>query len=256
MRFNNFLRRNKRKQRGLTLVETAMVLGVIAISMAGLSKMMADNARSTRVKASAERIIEVTGAVERYVNANYTQLTTLATAGNPIVIPVGKECPTCAVPGGPGGLNSIQGAGFLNNTFVDRNSADQRHAVLIREPVAGELEVLITTWGGNEFPDQDLGNISGLVGSGGGAVYANNPNAPSNQVAGSYGGWSTNVANWTATWNGNAVGPSQGRVAVALGFSNNGGNMNDYLNRFDTGDPEANKRKYYKHKFLECSFRC
>lgn len=239
-RFSKILRK---KQAGLTLVETAMVLGVVAISMAGLSTMLADNARVTRVKATSERMIEVVGAAEKYVNANYTQLTTLAGPGAPIVIPVGKSCPTCAIPTGPGGLPSVQGGGFLSSTFVDSNAAGQRHAVLVREPTAGNLEVLITTWGGNAIADDDLGSISGLVGSGGGGVYQNNPNAPSTQVVGAYGGWTTNVATWNANWSGNAVGPSVGRAAVALSFGGAGGNMDDYLNRFNTGDPEANRMR-------------
>ena len=233
----------KKRQLGLTLIETAMVLGVVAISMAGLSKMLADNARSTRVKATSERMIEVVGAAERYVNANYTQLLNLAGAGTPVVIPVGKACATCAIPAGPGGLPSVQGGGFLSSTFIDSNPSGQRHAILVREPTAGNLEVLITAWGGNPFADDDLGSVSGLIGSGGGGVYSNNPNAPTTQVVGSYGGWNTNVATWNANWSGNAVGPSVGRAAVALSFGGAGGNMDDYLNRFNTGDPEANRMR-------------
>ena len=232
----------KKLKRGLTLIETAMVLGVVAISMAGLSKMLADNARTVRLKSSSEKMIEISGAAKSYVNQNYTALTALAGPGNPIVVPVAKSCPTCSVPGGPGGgLPSLQGGGFLSSNFVDTNSMNQRHAVLIREPSAGNLEVLVTAWGGTDFSDADLGRMSAMMGSGGGAVYANSPNAPTSQVVGSFGGWTAPRASWQRNWSGNAVGPAVGRPAVALAFAGTGGNMEDYLNRFDTGDPEANR---------------
>ena len=240
---NFFIKQYKKKQKGLTLIETAMVLGVIAISMVGLSQMMADNARTTRVKASSDKLVEITEATRKYVTANYTALVGLAGTGAPIVIPVAKTCATCAVPAGPGGLPSLQGAGYLPGTFIDINTNNQNHAVLIREPSANNLEIIITAYGGQAFPDDDLGNISGQLGSGGGGVYQNSPTSPSTQITGSYGGWSTATSTWNASLGGTSVRPSPGRPAVALAFAGAAGAMDDYLNRYNTGDPEANRMR-------------
>lgn len=242
----NFLYKNtfkKRSQRGLTLLETAMVLAVISISMAGMSLMLADNAKATKVKASAERMTEVTEATQNYVSANYSQLVTLADAGAPVVIPVGRDCATCAVPTGPGGLPSIQGGGFLPANFINVNPFQQRHAVLVREPTVGRLEVIVTTYGGTQLEDDDLGRLSASIGANGGAVYQNSTAAPSTQIVGAFGGWRTPAATWAGSIGATPVTPSPGRVQSALAFAASGGNMEDYLNRFNTGDPEHNRMR-------------
>ena len=89
-----FFSSRKKLKRGLTLIETAMVLGVVAISMAGLTKMLADNARTVRVKSSAEKLVEISGAARAYVSKYSTALEGCAGPTNPIVVPIARTSGT------------------------------------------------------------------------------------------------------------------------------------------------------------------
>lgn len=228
--------RNKRRGRGLSLIEVAMALGITAIAMVSVMQLMTQSTAQVRASATADRISQVLEATQNYVSANYTQLVAAAGPGTPLVIPVGRSSPTGAIPGGPSGLPSIQGGGFLPSSYVDVNPFGQRHAVLVREPSTNMLEVMITTYGGRSIPDGDLGRIASKVGAVGGFMMANQPGGVTGNIQGAYGGWRVPAS----TWANSTATPQAGRVMATLGF-NNGEVLNDYLYRRDIGQPEANR---------------
>ena len=56
---------------GVTLVEVALVMAVIAVMLAAISNQLAQDAQRTKDMATAERMREVYDAAREYVQANY-----------------------------------------------------------------------------------------------------------------------------------------------------------------------------------------
>src|SRR3546814_4789207 len=51
-----------------------------------------------------------------------------------------------------------------------------------KEPAVGELEALVTTYGGEDIPDREAGRIAGLIGAAGGFMMQNPPSGMAGQV--------------------------------------------------------------------------
>jgi len=226
------------RQRGLTLIETALALAIMALVVASLSMMMAENADQVRARAAADKVTEVQKAAEGYVKSYGPQLYAAA-AGGTIAIPSGRPSVGAPVPSGPSGLPSLQGAGFLNSTYVDSNGYGQRHYLLVRRLAghADSVETMVSTSGGRPIPDAQLGRIANFVGAAGGYVPEKTVNATdAGQVVGSYGGWRTPTSGWGTT-----AAPSVGHLQAISAFDN-GTLLADYLYRNAvTGMPEANR---------------
>jgi len=226
-----------RSRRGMTLVEVALSLGVLAIILVGLMQIMSQGAEYLRSRAVADRLEEVTYAAKEYVKANFVDLMAIpAVQSNQAVnVPV-----TGAT--GPAGstLPSLQGGGFLGSTFVDQNAYGQQHAFIIRR-VAGEqrLEGIITTTGGIAIPDRVLGVAASYMGADAGFMFGENPlPGTENDITGINGGWRTPAATWTA----GSVAPTAGHMMASLAFAE-GALVGDYLHRRDIGIPEANRMR-------------
>lgn len=230
-------RASRIRERGLTLIETALALAIMALIVASLSMMMAENADQVRARATADKITEVHEAAKGYIKANYAALLAAASSG-PVTIPSGRPTAGSPVPTGPAGLPSLQGGGYLNSTYVDSNGYGQRHYLVVRK-LAGSptgLEAMVSTQGGRPISDIQLGRIANFVGSAGGYVPATPVNAAdAGQVVGSYGGWRTPISGWGST-----AAPTAGRLQATFAFDD-GTLLADYLYRNDIGIPEANR---------------
>lgn len=230
----------EKNQRGVTLVETALGLAVMAVAMAALTQLMVDNANLARAKAAADRLNEVAEASEAYIRANWNTLLTTATAGAPIVIPAGRASATAIPPSGPGGLPSLQGGNFLPQTFIDTNAFGQRHALLIRQPVPNQIEAMVVTYSGSTIPDHTLAKIPSMIGGKGGAMLSNPLTGTTGQVMGVQGGWQTAATTWSSSWAGGTTTPTTGRIMATLGFET-WGVTQPYLYRDNLGDPTLNR---------------
>lgn len=223
--------RSRRRQRGLTLIETAVALGVLALMMVSLGNITTEYQQAARSRATAIQLNQVTQAASQYVTSNFA--TVLAQT------PVGGGVAYVAATGnnnGTGGMQSLQQAGMLPASFADRNPYGQQSYVLLRQPTAGRIEALVTTAGGQTIPDRQLGGIATATGASGGFV-ASSPvgGATAQTIQGAYGGWRST----TTTWQGAPVAPTAGRVMSTLAFQN-GALLQDFLYRHDVGDPTAN----------------
>ncbi len=227
-------------------MEVAVVLVVVAMIGAGLSRMMSDNAKQTRSNNIAEKLTMITDASQRYLSANRAALLTATGGGNVVAIPAGKDCPSCAQPAAPAGLSTIQAAGFLPSSFVDFNSAQQSHALLVRQTASGDLDAIVTTYGGRGVEDSDIGYISGRIGAAGGGVFNNASLGANDEIMGSHGGWGDDTSNWNASIGGTSVTPSPGNIQVSMGLaaiSSGGGGVDEtqFLHRsFDSTTPSLN----------------
>lgn len=221
-----------RRRRGMTLIETALVLAVFAVVTAAIVTSMAENAELTRARAVSLKMTEVKDAAHNYIKANYTTLVgTAPAAPGATVILAGRPDAASAVP-----ANSLQDEGFLPASFIDANGYGQRHALLIQSTAANQVNALVVAYGGRDIPDATLGRISSMIGAAGGYVPTNPLAGDAGQVVGAYGGWRTPFADWGPA----ATRPSQGRSAATLAFAD-GSLLTDYLYRNDIGIPEANR---------------
>lgn len=231
---------NKRRRRGLTIIEMVLSLGLMAVALGGLAIMLRDAAETTRSRSTADTLERVTAAAQQYLETNFVALQPLA-AGGPVRVSVAKTTVTGAVPAGPGGgLPSLQGGGFLPTSFIDVNGYQQNHAMIVRQ-VAGapeRLEAIVTTTGGQVIPDDLLGRIAAFVGAEGGFMATEPRAGAAGNVTGIGGGWATPAADWQA----GGVGPTQGRIMTSIAF-NEGSLVGDYLYRRDIGVPEANRMR-------------
>jgi hypothetical protein len=229
------------RQRGLTLIESALVLAVAAITMGFFVRMLADNAEVMRAKGVSEKMVEVFDASAKYVKVNNAALVEAIPPGGQIVVPMGKPGATSPVPPGPtGSLPSVQGGGFLSPGFIDRNSYNQRHALIIRNvTISGlgqRLDSIVTTYGGTKIPDRQLTKIAAFIGAAGGYVPKTPMAADTGQIVGSYGGWRSPRASWGSTSN-----PDEGSVVATLAFEAGEDGIAPYLYRNDIGKAEANR---------------
>jgi hypothetical protein len=148
--------------------------------------------------------------VSTYVTNNMTTLESTATATTPVVI----------------NLATLQAANVtLATGFSGLNPYNQTWIAEVKQPTAGNLQVLVTATGGLTISDQDLGAIAQAAAGVGGMIPSNNSGAYPGGAANAYGNagsWVQSTANYT-----NIAG---GHPASLLNFSN--GNLSSpYLYR-------------------------
>lgn len=241
MRFPRIRQLNRvQRQRGLTLIEAALVLAIAAVSTSYFVRMQADTSETMRAKGVSEKMVEVFDSANKYIKVNNAALMNIVPAGSSIVIPVGKPDATSSIPTGPSGLPSVQGGGFLSPGFIDRNSYNQRHALIVRNvnvPGIGQrLDAIVTTYGGTKIPDRILTRVAGFLGASGGYVPGTPLSGDSGQIVGSYGGWRSPISSWGST-----TPPAVGSVVTTLAFEAGKDGLANYLYRNDIGIPEANR---------------
>jgi type II secretory pathway pseudopilin PulG len=234
-------RRLRARQQGLTLIETAVALGIVAIMLATFGQFVAQNQQSIKSRAAALQLQQVTSAASQYIQTNYGQVLNNTPVGSVSFIPAGQTTPGGTQPTGSAGMQSLQQAGFLSNTFVDSNPYGQQTALLVMQPVTapGRLEAMLVTYGGRTISDDELGRIATAVGASGGfmpAIPRSNAGG-AGQILGSYGGWRSTASTWAA--NSGGVVPTPGHAMATLAFQN-GALLQDFLYRHDIGNPDAN----------------
>lgn len=229
--------RRRSRRKGLTLIESAMALGLFALASGFAVQQVAHYLDNIKSRTVADKMVEVSEAAKGYVKANYAALLAATPVNAVTVIPAGRPSATAAVPGGPSGLDSLQSGGFLTSSFIDVNGYGQRHALLVRRVSTSRLEALVTTYGGRQINDASLATIGNYVGNSGGYVLAKPPvAADANKIIGAYGGYRSTLNFWGSS----AARPVAGRFQSSLAFDD-GKLLADYLYRNDIGVPEANR---------------
>lgn len=226
----------RKRARGLTMIEAAMVLGLMAIVMARVADMMAENARTVKENAAVGRMRQVIDGASKYVETNYSMLSTDTAAGGAYVAG-GLAIPLADDVAAPAGLTSIQGGGFLPEAFAPTNPFGQREWLLVkRHPtVPSRIDMLVVTEGGEPLQAAKLPGIAARIGAAGGFVTDQLPYSVTD-VTGSYGGWKSARSYWNSTGHT----PEVGTLAASLAFETTP--VADYLYRVAVpGHPEANR---------------
>lgn len=206
-----------RLQRGFTLMETLVVL-VVGVAILGAATIAVGRyGDGLANQAAAQHATTVRKAAEAYIADNYGAL--LTAAG-----------PTAAATITPAALLS---GGYLPAGFNPANGFGQSFAVKVIEPVAGRLQAVAITTGGDTVSGQNLRKIAQLVGADGGYVET----AGATAVAqGAFGGWQRNLSAFGGS-------PGAGKLVTALfATSSRGNDDNGALRRSATaGRPELNR---------------
>jgi len=218
------------------MIEAAMVLGLMAIVMGNVAGMMADNARTVKENAVVGRMRQVVEAASKYVEANYSMLSTDTASGGAYVAG-GLAVPIADDVAAPAGLASVQGGGFLPDSFAPTNPFGQREWLLVKRhaTVPNRIDMLVVTEGGNPVDPAKLPGVAARLGAAGGFVSDQGPYSATD-VSGAFGGWNSTVTYWASTGHTPAV----GRLTASLAFETTP--LADYLYRVAVpGHSEANR---------------
>lgn len=202
-----------RLQRGFTAIEM-MVVMIVSISALALGGQWITNYSDNMLnQAAADHAKSVSDAATRYIKDNYSAVTAVATPTTPASITVAM----------------LQSTNYLPASFTANSPYGQSYSILALEPVAGQLQTLIVTNGGDTISELNLRRVAQLIGAKGGYVSS----TASTNATGSYGGWTMPLASY-------GVSPGAGHVAVAL-FFQDGSLVSDYVYRNAvSGHPELN----------------
>ena len=228
----------RRRRRGLTLIEAALVLGIITMIFGGLASILGETMENQRSKNVADRMRELLTASEKYVNARLSAIR-LNGPGYAAYVPV-------AGIGQPGMPGLIEG-GYLPSTYADYDAYNQRHALLVRvlPPATGStmnrVEALVTTIpnGKTVIPLRMRGRIARMIGAQGGFCASAGAGAAGVEgcsvITGTGGGWRAAASDWSIA----GIAIQNGSVQAVVNSGDNAV-LSDYLNRNNVGDPAAN----------------
>lgn len=194
----------------------AVLLGLLAVRpFIAYEQTALGNVKSA---ATAGELRQVASAAQAYIQANYTAVEANATPSSPALITVPM----------------LEATGYLSSSISQYNPFGQEWVVEVLQPQPGQLQTLVTSWGGAAIPEKLAPAIAAQTGQEGGFVPYNGQygSLSSNVAEGAYGHWQVPLTGY--------INPGPGRLAALLAF-NNGNLQNDYLYRVAVpGQPQLN----------------
>ena len=164
---------NKTFNKGFTLLELGLVVGIMATIFIGVGIFISDVSEDNKYKNIALSIRQVGEAAQRYINSNSASLISAASATEPAVIPVS--------------VLTANNPGLTFNQYLG-----QQLCVLVLQPTTGYLQAMVVTEGGEPINDIALGGIMRTLGANGGGIYSSDVN----NIVGAQGGWSIPIGNF------------------------------------------------------------
>lgn len=215
---------------GFTLLEVVLALSLVGGISAYTISVSSQLVEDSRAAVSAEKLVDIKSATERYIVANFDQIATdIGISGAPIEIDIDSD---------------LKANGFLLPTFQAINGFGHQYHVSVGETPTGELIAMVVAYGGREAPRDVASKNAILAGSSGGLI---DPDvAAADQVLGAFGGYTVDLSgagtlNFTAAPNFPTDSERSGRNAAVV-FFNPQQLANDFLHRYAIpGVPEANR---------------
>lgn len=221
--------RTRSIQRGFSLIEMMIVLGIVAVLMLSYWALKRDDSTSLKNAGVAAALAKVSDAAQAYAKANSTAL--LAAAGPTTSV-------TVTVP------QLIAGGGHLDPSFPSVNSYNQTWRVRYIEPSAGNLQALVDSYGGATLSFDSLAEIAQMAvkdGAPAGVISSTAPfsgvpagcsGAAANYARGVFGDWCVMLANF-----GGSAG--DGHLAAAVFYADASVN-DDFLHRTANANHQLN----------------
>ncbi|RZI42186.1 shufflon system plasmid conjugative transfer pilus tip adhesin PilV [Herbaspirillum sp. HC18] len=147
----------RNKQHGTTVLEILGALGVSTLMLMGLTRMVDALLEDAEGQQAALYQAQVTGAAEKYINANYPTLVA-ATPNAATVVAID--------------VATLKAQNFLATGFATTNAYNQSTCVLVRQPTpgSGKLDSLVTTFGGQKIEDRNIAAVAASAGQGSGYI--------------------------------------------------------------------------------------
>lgn len=230
-----------RDQRGITLLEILLVVGVFGSLSVGIITLTNTFAEQERIERAATHLRIVHAAADAYINDNFTILeAALFASGIPVEVPLNDPNPVNA----PDLDDYLKKDGiYLPVNYSPNNVFGQDLTVLVRRVSATQLEGMVVSEGRAISLDsmvqvaKSAGAIAGLV------VGADIGGFDDAAFTGAFGGWSVPLTSYAALgWN--AANPRNADTAhlAARIIINEAAAIDNFLYRVDiTGQPEANR---------------
>ncbi len=205
----------RQRQMGVSLLEVALSLTIMAIMAAELITMQARAAAQTKENVAADRMAAIVQAASTYISQNF-QLMSQTPANGGAYTAGGLIIPIYNASGAaPAGLSTLQASGLLPAGQTPTNPYGQTEWLLVKQQSASPLVMnfLLVTTGGQAITAADLPYVASKIGAGGGFISTAAPYSAST-IQGAYGGWSYPVANWNI----GAIRPAPGHIAAVLAY--------------------------------------
>lgn len=189
----------KKKERGFTLIELAIVLAVASLLFAGLWRLMASGNTQLRDQATADQHQQLIRATAAYLDTAEGQNWMSAYAANAtfaLSLPPSNDtlaaCQAAYADANVKVFCEYLPRGFTNDTT---NAYGQKFFIrVLKDNQAASkapksYSFMILTQDGDTIPDASGGRIASMIGNDGGFVYAADV-CGSNYACGAFGGWS------------------------------------------------------------------
>jgi hypothetical protein len=188
----NLFRSKRRLFKGLGLLEIGLGLGIFGLVAAGAAREITSRAGNAKAESAAIQLEQAASASKEYIRLYRAQLLAATTPGGPpiglFVGRTGASIPGGGAPEAPD-LPSVQGAGLLPLSYMDRTPYQQRHVLLVRQTSLGVLEALVTGGWGDAVPDRAMARIMSRLGPPGGGVMQRPSGGDLGKILGTGGAW-------------------------------------------------------------------
>lgn len=207
-----------RSQRGFTLLEIMVVMGLSLIIMTAGTGYVVRHTEGMANEAAAEHLKSIAGAARDYARDNEEAI--LATLDG---------APTAEV-----SIPMLKAQDYLPPSVSAENNYGQGYLVRFTKTPTGELEGLIVTQGGEAIKGLNKRKIAQSIGAAGGFL----DEATMTTLSGSYGSWERSLSDF-------GIGPGEAELAYALFVDkaiNKGSLADQYLSRREIpGMPQLNR---------------
>ncbi|MDE2029783.1 MAG: tail fiber domain-containing protein [Alphaproteobacteria bacterium] len=193
-----FRHRENGARAGFTLIEMAIVMGVMGVLAAGVWRMMASSSQQSKDQMTGQQQAAVIAAVKGYLNDTTTyggQTQYLAVANATETLPSPSACP------GAANTPTRTFCSYLPSGFSATNPYGQSYTIKLKTGAtnaAQNYSFMVMTSGGSAIPDADGGRLSTAVGGDGGFIYTSNVcgSPPASYACGLMGSWSALLSSY------------------------------------------------------------
>lgn len=203
----SFWTRFTREERGVTLLEILLVVGVLASISVGLVTLMDSWAEQQKTEKVARHLRVVHAAAEAYLRDNFSAIQTAVTlSGGSMEIPIDDgENDADETTSGVYTWFLKSGGTYLPANYQERTIYGQPFTVLVRSPDATTLEAMVVT-SVRPYDLQAMMSVANAAGASAGLITGRNiGNFRTNRFTGAFNTWQRNLAlygtaatNWQA----------------------------------------------------------
>lgn len=216
------------------LVEVGLAVALVAMLMPLAIRSTEANRQAHDAATLASDLKSAAAPFASYVNHNYQALMNLTGPGNSLEIPVSGSQNW-------NGIGDLQHSQYFPESFTGSLPNFQKirfvvYQVPMQNGVPAHLATMIAATGGNPMTDLQVRQAAQLIGASGGAIPRKPLSGqPQNTILGTYGSWSIPVGQI------NVRGLTAGHVVMNTDMNTSSSALSDFLNRYWTGNPEANR---------------